>query len=288
MIIECPGCHYHYDVAKYRSRERLRCRCGQIVVVPGTGVAAREVKILYCSNCGGTLEKGNSQCPYCGSLVDLTSVRLNAYCPHCLAHSPEGARYCGGCSRPLISLLEEPEKDTHLCPRCRIQMRKRTIAGHALLECPSCCGLFAGADQFGALLEEQTHRTLLAGRGEPEGARLEEREITYLPCPFCEQLMNRVNYDCVSGVIIDYCASHGYWFDAGEIEKIAKWVATGGAVRQYAATSDDKRFGPSPAAPAPVFESSGDMASDFDRDSQRQRFEGASLFDIVILTILGK
>jgi Zn-finger nucleic acid-binding protein len=42
-----------------------------------------------------------------------------------------------------------------------------------------------------------------------------------------------MNYGRISGVIVDYCRSHGYWLDDGELEKIAKWVATGGLKEKY-------------------------------------------------------
>ena len=53
--------------------------------------------------------------------------------------------------------------------------------------------------------------------------------------------MNRLNYGRISGVIVDYCKDHGYWLDAGELEKIAKWVATGGLNKQYARELEDMK-----------------------------------------------
>ena len=40
--------------------------------------------------------------------------------------------------------------------------------------------------------------------------------------------MVRSNFGRISGVIIDICGDHGAWFDAGELEKVRTFVATGG------------------------------------------------------------
>jgi Zn-finger nucleic acid-binding protein len=47
--------------------------------------------------------------------------------------------------------------------------------------------------------------------------------------------MNRSNYGSVSGVLVDVCSAHGVWMDAGELERISEWVASGGGeeTRRY-------------------------------------------------------
>ena len=39
--------------------------------------------------------------------------------------------------------------------------------------------------------------------------------------------MTRRNYARRSGVIIDFCAQHGVWFDADELARILQWVRSG-------------------------------------------------------------
>jgi Zn-finger nucleic acid-binding protein len=41
-------------------------------------------------------------------------------------------------------------------------------------------------------------------------------------------MMNRVNYGRVSGVLIDSCKAHGYWFDEGKLTRVMDFVAHGG------------------------------------------------------------
>lgn len=48
------------------------------------------------------------------------------------------------------------------------------------------------------------------------------------------QQMQRKNYARLSGVVVDQCAKHGVYFDAGELAQVLGFVATGGltVVRQ--------------------------------------------------------
>jgi Zn-finger nucleic acid-binding protein len=39
--------------------------------------------------------------------------------------------------------------------------------------------------------------------------------------------MNRKNFGVKSGVIIDICSEHGYWFDSSELDLILRWIQTG-------------------------------------------------------------
>jgi Zn-finger nucleic acid-binding protein len=50
--------------------------------------------------------------------------------------------------------------------------------------------------------------------------------VTYLPCPACEQLMNRINFAKRSGVIVDYCKEHGTWFDGGELKRAIAYITS--------------------------------------------------------------
>jgi Zn-finger nucleic acid-binding protein len=116
-------------------------------------------------------------------------------------------------------------------------MRRRSVGRHTALECPMCCGLFVDVPDLEEMIRHQEERvgeTATGPGGRPSRAELSSEPVTYIKCPVCQTLMNRQNYGRSSGVIIDLCAEHGYWLDPGELEKIAKWVATGGLAQQYA------------------------------------------------------
>ena len=49
----------------------------------------------------------------------------------------------------------------------------------------------------------------------------------YRPCAVCGQLMVRRNFGRTSGVIVDFCGSHGIWFDAQELAHVLRWIRSG-------------------------------------------------------------
>ncbi len=234
MLVECIACHKFYNVSKYEAGQKLRCECGQIIVVPDNSWKPRAVLTLHCTNCGGNLEKGQPTCLYCGALVDLSSSRLTAYCTHCLSMSKENARFCSGCGKPLVAQLKCPEQAEELCPRCTIPMRVRDLESHQVEECPVCLGLFVSVNAFESLVKKQEIRASeQVGSDGASRASLNIEAVTYIKCPKCQGVMNRMNYARFSGVIVDYCRKHGYWLDNGELEKIADFVASGGLVKKY-------------------------------------------------------
>jgi Zn-finger nucleic acid-binding protein len=58
--------------------------------------------------------------------------------------------------------------------------------------------------------------------------RRDEYPVTYIDCPVCSRLMNRVNFGSRSVVIADQCREHGMWLDGGELRQILEWTKAGG------------------------------------------------------------
>ena len=227
----CPGCGLAYDLATYRPGQRCRCRCGQVLIAPEPSPAPKIARTIHCSACGGNLAPGRPDCPYCNALVDQVDARMTAYCGACLSMNKEGATFCSDCGERLVARVEAPEATDRECPRCRALLRRRELDGFRPLECPVCCGLFVAIADLEAMIAEQKERfadAAGASAREPDRATLAPEDVAYLKCPECGEVMNRVNYGRISGVIIDTCKPHGHWLDPGELEKIARWVATGG------------------------------------------------------------
>ncbi len=158
------------------------------------------------------------------------------------------------------------------CPRCRTPLRVAQggvhladeLAGAAVLhECPSCRGVFLDNTSLQSIL---SRRGVLAPNERPaqfvDGTppALPERgryldgtppatperghyldQVRYLPCPLCKELMNRVNFGRRSGVIVDVCAAHGTWFDAGELARAVNFVAKGGLLESRRMEAKEKR-----------------------------------------------
>ena len=53
-------------------------------------------------------------------------------------------------------------------------------------------------------------------------------KVTYIKCPVCQILMNRINFGYHSGVVTDQCRKHGIWLDSGEITHLIEWKKAGG------------------------------------------------------------
>jgi Zn-finger nucleic acid-binding protein len=244
MVIQCPACQASYDVSTYEPGQRLRCHCGQVLIRPAISPKVHIAKSIHCASCGGNLEQGRPNCPYCNALIDLTHARMTAYCAACLSMSKEGASFCSGCGKTLVTKVEHPAETTQSCPRCTILMRRRTLGEYSPLECPMCCGLFVEEDILDNLIHDHKEQGSIASSNpgtKPAQASLPNGAVVYLKCPQCETMMNRVNYGRISGVIIDHCRRHGYWLDNGELEKIARFVASGGLDKKKAIEMEEQR-----------------------------------------------
>ena len=106
-----------------------------------------------------------------------------------------------------------------------------------------CLGLFVAVEDLEQMVtaQEEKIKSGAAPYTKPQKSVLQNQEVAYLKCPACETMMNRVNYGRISGVLIDYCREHGYWLDNGELEKIAKWVSTGGLAQKRQRDLDEAR-----------------------------------------------
>jgi Zn-finger nucleic acid-binding protein len=132
--------------------------------------------------------------------------------------------YCSGCGELLG--LEPIEMPSHLsCPECRLELVAfEGDPGH-LFDCPGCGGQLVEHDLLINLIERR--RRFTDGRSVRPYNPL-TREVRYLPCPGCSQLMNRRNYGGTSGIVVDYCGAHGVWFHAGVLPRLLSFVTRGG------------------------------------------------------------
>ena len=100
-------------------------------------------------------------------------------------------------------------------------------------ECPGCLGLWAPGNVMDRLIERVEEKRRLGSRP-PAGQIHRDRQATwqtdvvYRHCPECQGRMQRKNFGARSGVVVDWCGSHGTWLDAREMEDIAAFVLGGG------------------------------------------------------------
>ncbi len=234
MLIACPKCHHQYDVSDLTPGSRFLCHCGDRVRVPKQRV--REAVIAHCASCGASLERGKTHCQFCGSDVSAADQLIGEVCPECFRRMLKGAAYCSSCGIRIQAerLLTSPDQ-TRDCPHCRKAMIKRPVRGGSLLECTQCGGIWLDQMFFEDLVESKdldSFGEAIRGEGDhPVQAISIKQDVKYLPCPVCQQLMNRKNFAQGSGVILDWCRGHGYWFDALELEQVIQFIRGGGMRR---------------------------------------------------------
>jgi len=166
--------------------------------------------VANCSNCAAPLPPNSIKCEYCGSRndIDLKGVHYNT------THEAESER---------------------ICPRCGIRLETidLKIDGKFLVErCEQCLGLFFDPGELEAVLQATVSNVFNINRKQLDGINAallsSEYGVTYIKCPVCAKIMNRVNFGVKSGVIVDRCKDHGVWLDGGELRHLFEWMKAGG------------------------------------------------------------
>jgi Zn-finger nucleic acid-binding protein len=140
--------------------------------------------------------------------------RGTAHCPHCGARADRAPREDAA---PLP------------CPHCRAELSAVRVGQTAVRECGACGGLWLDNAAFDALCADRERQaSVLAFRAAAAAPAPAETRVRYRPCPQCGTLMHRVNFQRVSGVIVDVCRQHGTWFDADELRRIVQFIQGGG------------------------------------------------------------
>ena len=163
-----------------------------------------------CTNCSAPLPPNSIQCEYCGSRNDIDLKGVNYYTTH--------------------------EVDSErICPRCGISLQTIDLKldGRFLIErCNQCLGLFFDPGEIEALLEATVSNVFAINRSRLDSInsakRVNDYGVSYIACPTCSKLMNRVNFGAKSGVIVDRCKDHGVWLDGGELRHLFEWMKAGG------------------------------------------------------------
>ncbi|HNX69161.1 MAG TPA: zf-TFIIB domain-containing protein [Candidatus Omnitrophota bacterium] len=117
------------------------------------------------------------------------------------------------------------------CPKCRKKLMTAVNDGNEVDFCPGCKGVWIDHFEEKRVLEikpdvfsmDELRRLrkyyVLLGKVEP---------VRYVPCPVCQNLMNRKIWGSYSGVVVDTCSDHGVWYDEGELQKVKEYIQLGG------------------------------------------------------------
>ena len=222
-----------------------------------------------CSNCSAPLPLNSIQCEFCGSRNDIDLKGVHYYTTH------------------------ESESD-RICPRCNIRLETIDLKmeGKFLIErCEQCLGLFFDPGELEAVLSATVANVFTINRGELDSINAAMRSndygVTYIKCPVCSKIMNRVNFGAKSGVIVDRCKDHGVWLDGGELRHLFEWMKAGGKLldqerrEQLKKTEAEKEQENRHAQPAGGY---ADYRT-FDTYGGTLRNDDPDLFDMVLTAI---
>ena len=187
-----------------------------------------EASTFKCSVCGAPAHAGDFSCRYCGAGI------ATVCCNRCFHMNMTHAHHCSGCGAELGLIIESALQGSQ-CSDCNAPLETIREAAGSVLRCRKCGGQFVEHALLRSLLEthEQTGQAFPdAPYQRPPKANI--ARVHYRPCAVCQQMMNRKNFGGASGVIVDVCARHGTWFDAGELPQVLAFVKSGGLVRERA------------------------------------------------------
>jgi Zn-finger nucleic acid-binding protein len=179
--------------------------------------------VANCSNCSAPLPQESIRCEYCGSRNDTDLAGVH----HFTTHEPESER---------------------ICPRCtvRLQTLDLNISGRFLIErCDLCLGLFFDPNELEAVLQATVANVFSINRSRLDSInalRKSHYGVSYIKCPVCSTIMNRVSFGVKSGVIIDRCREHGVWLDGGELRHLFEWLKAGGKLLQQERDEEERRI----------------------------------------------
>ncbi|MDQ1352798.1 MAG: hypothetical protein QG657_3104, partial [Acidobacteriota bacterium] len=165
-----------------------------------------------CINCGAPLPPNSFICPYCKTRndIDLKGINIPSI------ETIESERFCPRCDKPLQTI------DLKLEGKFYIE------------RCGECLGFFFDPNELEILLDKSVSKVYQVDFRQLENVnkmrRCQDYPVTYIKCPVCRKLMNRINFGAQSGVIVDKCKDHGVWLDGGELRQLMEWMKAGGRI----------------------------------------------------------
>ncbi len=106
------------------------------------------------------------------------------------------------------------------CPRCRQQLVFVEVKGVALHGCGSCGGIWLSNADSQKVVAALPPEVKQMSQNAQANARTKPDVEQPLQCVVCRYELKRTWP--VTGVGIDVCASHGTWFDAGELHEVVQ------------------------------------------------------------------
>ena len=154
---------------------------------------------LHCPNCGAAVSSDSSKCAFCDTRLATVA------CPSCFGMMFIGEKFCSHCG--AVAQRTDATGAALLCPKCdHSEMKAVQVGKSRLWECSACDGMWVDVTTLRLICDEKEQQSAVLGM--PMASRQEvqvETSFRYVPCPVCRQLMNRVNFARMSGVIVVSC-----------------------------------------------------------------------------------
>lgn len=145
-------------------------------------------------------------------------------CVRCKKSFSDKRKLCPFCNMPHA---RPPTKTILSCPKCKVALKPEVFRKIELDVCPSCSGMWLDTLDFEQLTSEKDVYT--DPRTSTHYDRLPlETPVRYRECLRCSDVMTRLNFGSISGVMIDVCADHGVWLDEHELTRLRNFIASGG------------------------------------------------------------
>lgn len=111
------------------------------------------------------------------------------------------------------------------CPRCGVDLKHDVLDGVQIDVCSACSGIWLDEGELVQLLRakrKEVHGNELCEAPQRVKPGVPKQELDSVElCPRCQARLNPVNYDYMSGIVIDWCPNeHGVWLDANELAQL--------------------------------------------------------------------
>jgi Zn-finger nucleic acid-binding protein len=101
------------------------------------------------------------------------------------------------------------------CPACPNHLVTLELSGVEVDYCFACRGIWLDSGELEALVSREPGGDALV-----ESLRPAETAERRLRCPACGKRMDKVMAAGAETILLDRCATHGFWTDDGELRKI--------------------------------------------------------------------
>lgn len=182
-------------------------------------------RVLVCPKCGGPLPAAAAHevvtCAFCGFASEPEPTPQRVIVFKNVQVAPPAASPAAASSPAKAS--KEGHATTLPCPRCPQLLYEIRVGSVELAGCGECGGIWVDSESIPLAMKRVDKRIEeLAGRA-AEHATFRADTSRTAACPVCHFSLQRVPLSR-AGIVVDFCANHGTWFDRAELGRVLEVV----------------------------------------------------------------